>query len=44
MMSSDLDMSLKGLWEIYMGYPGGTKIFTFVVFDTFRLDLVVFRF
>ena len=35
MMSSDLDMSLKDLQEIHMGYPGRTKIFTFVVLDTF---------
>lgn len=37
-------MSLKGLWEIYMGYLVGIEIFIFVVFGIFWLDLVVLVF
>lgn len=34
MMSSVFNMSLKGLWEIHIGYPVGADL-TFVVSDTF---------
>lgn len=34
MMSSVFTMSLKGLWEIDIGYPVGADL-TFVVSDTF---------
>lgn len=35
------NMSLKGLWEIHIGYLVGTDL---IVSDTFWLDLVVFGF